>query len=297
MPPQINCQVSNCLVVWNVEYDNLGENFRLTDVYARRLTQDGQVLDPEAIPVSTTVGHQFGPVIGYGAGRYLVAWNDSTGMRNYEGAVWGQILVEQEQNQSNNISKKLSLAAPEQLPGLPGAMWTQETAPVNSYASDGIAFSADNSQAFGTHQRVIFQNGSWQSEYTYEQGYIWASWGDHQNDWACGWTWGDEHFDGATWEYSSCPALSNHIITGMWGTSSGDVWATADTGRLAARDKNQSTHRCMAQEIITDTPFDLEDIWGSNESNIYAVGERGNNPSLHWNSLAAGRQCANGSDA
>jgi|GEM_PF-1728696 len=274
MSPQINCQGAQCLVVWNVEYNGIGENCRLTDVYARRLTQDGRVFDPQAIPISTSEGHQFEPVIGYGAGHYLIAWSDSTGMRTWDGAIWGQILVEQ--NLSNAMavvpshSPPVSQTRPQQRPG-----WTQETAPVLGYASDGLSFNALNSRAFGDKQRLSLQNGTWKSDTT-NGIYNWAAWGDRpDNLWVGGWAGAIQHFNGITWTDMGMFLLNpQHIITGMWGTSSGSIWATADSGLIIKHNNAQALEGGW-QQIATGSPYDLEDIWGSKADDIYAVGERG----------------------
>ena len=282
MPPQINCQGVECLVVWNLEYNGLGANFRLTDVYARRLIQDGHILDAQAIPVSTTIGHQFGPVIGYGAGRYLVAWNDGSWIRNYDGSLWGQILVDQTQPVSASFSTPLHIRASTST-GKQSLTWIQETVPIDDYASDGIAFDAFNSIAFGNNQRLVFQNDSWQS--VIEPGYIWASWADRPDDiWIGGNCALIQHFDGTTWEFPGCVVFSDshQDVTGLWGMSSGRIWAIGQLGHFSKHEFGEPTRTW--QETITGSPYDLEDIWGSSESDVYAVGERGT--IYHYNGIS-----------
>ena len=89
--PKVVCGGGDCLIIWNTDYPNVGTKFRLTDVWGRRISHAGTILDQQAIPIATAFGHQFGPIGAYGGGRYLVVWNESTG-RETVGAIYGQVL-------------------------------------------------------------------------------------------------------------------------------------------------------------------------------------------------------------
>ncbi|NIM96984.1 MAG: hypothetical protein GTO24_02525 [candidate division Zixibacteria bacterium] len=65
---------SNLLVVW--------EDQRIIaqrDIFATRITFDGDILDPIGIPVCTTSGRQIWVNAAWGDGSYLVVWGDSRG--------------------------------------------------------------------------------------------------------------------------------------------------------------------------------------------------------------------------
>jgi hypothetical protein len=50
-----------------------------TDIVGARVDPSGVVPDPSGIPVSTSTGNQYDPVVAYGGGTFLVAWQDGTG--------------------------------------------------------------------------------------------------------------------------------------------------------------------------------------------------------------------------
>lgn len=161
VPVQVNCGGIDCLIVWGMPFEpGTGANFRLTDVYARRVVS-GTVIDQQAIPASTSFGHQFGPVVGYGNGRYLLAWSESTG-RDLVGSVYGQLLAEQQPfsaeiaNQQDPSRPRTQIES-QQTAGISG--WVQENAPVSEYLNSGVAFSAHNAYAFGNMQVVHYDGG------------------------------------------------------------------------------------------------------------------------------------------
>jgi len=58
----------NWFVVW---VDRRNGNW---DIYGARVSQNGEVLDPNGIPISTTQDHEFSPSIIFGTSDYLVCW-------------------------------------------------------------------------------------------------------------------------------------------------------------------------------------------------------------------------------
>jgi len=68
--PAIACDGTNCMVVWE---DSREESW---DIYAARVKGNGQVFDPEGIPVSTSTGYQFSPDIVFDGANYVVVWSD-----------------------------------------------------------------------------------------------------------------------------------------------------------------------------------------------------------------------------
>ena len=268
---KVVCGGSGCLVIWNTDYPNNGQDFRASDVWGRRISPAGAILDQQGIPIATAFGHQFAPIAGYGGGRYLVVWNESTG-REMVGAIYGQILAQQSVSQASSADPKASARA---VPYLGGAGWNAESAPVINYAGTGIAFSADNSYAFGETGMLRNKSGTWKYEPT-NLGYLYGSWASAPDDiWITGWLWGFDHYDGQEWlEFPIwlIPSADNiwGIATGVWGSSPTHLWATGDGGHLF---KYDGVSNWTAQD--SGLPYDLADIWGTSGSNIYAVGERG----------------------
>ncbi|MBE0433266.1 hypothetical protein IBX73_07365 [candidate division WOR-3 bacterium] len=61
----------NYLVVW-YDYDGGTDSA----IYGTRVTPDGVVLDPEAIPISVASGYQFFPAVAFDGRYYVVTWHD-----------------------------------------------------------------------------------------------------------------------------------------------------------------------------------------------------------------------------
>jgi hypothetical protein len=187
-PVQVACDGSSCLVVWDVEHD-VAFNWRLTDVYGRRIAPDGSILDTQGIPISAAGGHQFGPVLGYGDGHYLVAWGD---IRDGEGAVWAQML----ENQVVTRQDPAQGVAPGALPASAGT-WVEETySPYSDEAAPtGLAFAADNAYAFG--RRGYHYNGASWSTVLGPKDTFFGSWASSPDDiWIGMWCRGFYHYDG-----------------------------------------------------------------------------------------------------
>jgi hypothetical protein len=267
--PKVVCGGDGCLVVWNTDYPNVGTKFRLSDVWGRRISQAGEILDQQGIPVATAFGHQFGAIAAYGGGRYLVVWSESTA-RETNGAIYGQVLEQKQVVQSQFGVPKASQV---DVNDLTESVWTAENAPIASYATAGLAFSPSNSWAFGDEYAYHYQNGAWQSETIFPPGHEYAAWTSGPDDiWVTGWCAGFSHYNGHTWMHMGCtPGDGWHSATGVWGDNSANLWATKNGGKLTRYDG--TNHNGVL--LDSGLPFDFSDLWGTSTNNIYAVGERG----------------------
>ncbi|MDI7266687.1 MAG: hypothetical protein QME96_01675, partial [Myxococcota bacterium] len=68
--PSVDCDGTNCLAVW------LDNRDLACDIYGARIDPSGTVLDPSGIPISSAPECQKFPAVRFGAGAYLVAWQD-----------------------------------------------------------------------------------------------------------------------------------------------------------------------------------------------------------------------------
>lgn len=248
--------------------------FRLTDVYARRITPTGELLDPQAIPVATAYGHQFSPALGHDAGAYLAVWNESLSeTRCSSGCIYGQVLVEQ--SPAAAVVPGAS-ATPKRLPAKVLTAWRQEPSPTgeaitriagvdasHAYATSAVSSGSNNPllRFDGTAWSVWHPGGPFRGR----QFGLWAAGADdvHTN----GWCWDVFHYDGQTLSASNC--LAPGVGMALWGAGQVPRFAAGVEGTILEHDG-------MSWFGATSgTSFGLWDVWGSAEDNVLAVGERG----------------------
>lgn len=275
IPVQVNCDGEECLAVWSVENDPQ-VNFRLTDIYARRLSPDGGVLDQAGIPVATAYGHQFAPVIGYGDGRYLVAWGEGVGRESYNNTgVWGQLLEEQTKGSPTSVSDRV----PAQLPRSPNisndsvnSEWVKAVLPfADAYITGGMASSVEYSYAYG---EGIFRytQGTWEKVDNWGKtygGFMYTP----EDAWIGGWCRSTIHYYGQGWSHEGCWTDNDtyDIVTGMWGTGFRNMFASCDSGDIIWYDGFWDWYT-----VNVGVTSDLWDITGFAEDDIYTAGNWGN---------------------
>jgi hypothetical protein len=282
-PVQAACDSDMCVIAAAVEMPG-GISFRLSDVFAVRMTQTGQILDQQAIPVSTSTGHQSEPVIAFGADRYLVAFNETMGQLAYLG-ISAQILQKLPGGspaiQTQSAAPHKAQASSEQ------KKWVQQVIPVANSAEleKVIVFSRNNAYLFSEWGQILKYDGShWQVHFSSGQGKRFGLYASGPNDiWVGGNCRGFVHFNGSYWEDMGCNSLhEGGLVAGVWGTGTGQMWAAANFGEVL---KFVSTYQW--QTIATGTDNNLADVWGTSASNIYAVGERGT--IMHYNGTNWGK--------
>jgi len=68
---------ANYLVVWEDDRNAADGQDHFLNIYGARITPEGTVLEPEAIPISIDVGYQSGAVAAFNGQNYLVVWMSS----------------------------------------------------------------------------------------------------------------------------------------------------------------------------------------------------------------------------
>ncbi|MCJ7736703.1 MAG: hypothetical protein MUQ10_05230, partial [Anaerolineae bacterium] len=204
-PFGIACNGQNCLYTWDVDHEDTF-NWRITDAYARRIDQDGNVMEEQAIPVSAASGHQFGPMVAHGDGRYLVLWDDRRDNGD-RAIIAGQIL----HSVSGYIESPPGAA---KIQADEGA-WIEEylSADVTVAASSGAALSESEAYAFGKGS-YHYVDGAWSAVYPPKPQAYFNVWAIAPDDvWAGGWCRSMFHYDGTSWSM----AVWNTGETSDWG--------------------------------------------------------------------------------
>ncbi len=80
--PAIAFDGSNYLVVWQGNPEGTGDAEETTEIAGTRVTTAGVVLDPAGIAIAQGPGEQSHPAVAFGAGQYLVAWQDARAYSN-----------------------------------------------------------------------------------------------------------------------------------------------------------------------------------------------------------------------
>jgi hypothetical protein len=279
-PVQVNCDGTDCLVAFAVEHEPKAK-FRVVDIYAHQISGDGEIVNQQRIPISTAFGNQFMPVIGYGGGRYLVAYNECPPGRVYETSIYGQMLEEQ-MLAAPTTTKKPPASVPKpatiKVANPAYGTWSQEATQLSEYTTAGWAFSATNAFAFGDD---IYQyNGfAWEPLGIAPEDYgVWATGPDSL--WTAGWCRGFHSYIDGVWGHAGC---FEGIATGIWMPDHHQLWATCNNGEFMKSDYIGVDWWNWTM-ITTTVSADLWDIWGSSAGNIYAIGDQGT--LLHYNGVS-----------
>jgi hypothetical protein len=300
---QVPVQLTVAETEWFVTYmegKDVPANFRLTDVYSFRISADGQIMNQQGIPVSTSFGHQFGPAVGYGDGWYLVAWGD---IFRYSGsAIYGQMLQSQTSGDITSINRLESQPSANsalQVYDSVSSNWVQENTALTSYGTAGLSFNAMDAYAFGVKQLVHYQENEWISEQNIEQDYVYGDWitdtGPSRyasnglaisgvNSYAFGS--GVFHYDGIGWstEFES----DKHY--GGWASGPESVWVGGWCRGIFHYDGISWTHTgCWTSHSTEDI---VTAIWGDGGIPLWATCDRGDvlkyEGSFTWSTMATG---------
>jgi hypothetical protein len=255
VPVQVGFDGTDYLVVWQM--DNFEPDFRNTDVYSRRVSKAGTLLDKLAIPVTTAQGNQFGPVVGFAAGRYLVAWNEDF---RCAGCVIGQVL---------QVSK-----VPYSAPGPPAPApsprgWAVDASPTVNPLYSILAFDSTN-VFVGEHISNLYRyDGSgWMFEAEVNPSRGWDLWGTASHDvWIAAFAGFVLRYNGGSSDIWS--VFSTGQILGIWGTDNSNVLVVGSEGQYGRYGGSSWTVG------VTGSVGDLADVWGTEMTNVYGVGEFG----------------------
>ncbi|HXE74299.1 MAG TPA: hypothetical protein VNN18_01505 [Candidatus Xenobia bacterium] len=262
-PVVVTFDGTDYLVVWQ---EAVPVKFRLTDVFGRRVSVAGGVVDQTAVPVATTYGHQVAPKIAYNADTYLVAWNEgSSGGRCPGGCVYGQTLEAQAVPPGVVVFTQPQNSA--------NATWVSEPSPTGLPIQAVYAVDATTAYAVtegGGAPILRFDGNSWS---------VWISgpFRDHQygvwstgpNDvWTVGWCGDFFHYDGQVLQSSNCQPMT--IGFGVWGSDPTNILAVGTHGAFGRFDGVVPT-----QQSTVGVDVSLWDVWGFAANNVYAVGEKG----------------------
>jgi len=263
-------------VVWHSSTNPA--KFRLADAFGRRVSTAGTLLDEQPIPVSTSYGHQWEPVVGYDNGYYLAAWNESlSGGRSYNGGIYGQILKKEpgESPVSQIEVNPIQRASSSSIRPLRKvqSQWESVPSPISSALLSISGINANNIYISGGDGDMLRYDGNVWSFWSKLSQRMYGLFARSIDDiWAVGWCWTAPHYDGQGWGPANCQGGG---IPDIYQIGFG-VWATEDTnvftvGTLGAFQKYQG----YWSRDTTGTINTLWDIWGTAANNVYAVGEFG----------------------
>jgi len=264
---------TNYFVIWN-EY-NVPADFRLWDVYGRRVSTDGIRLDEQAIPISTSYGHQFSPVVGFSADRYLIAWSEGLSDRRCGvlfsgtagGCIFGQLLEKQ----------PFEAATPTKSdPGTATGTWVAQGSPTGAALHAVWGFDETHVYAVSEedNQRLFrFDGSQWISVAGLTNARKFGVWGLGPNDvWTVGWCMDVVNYDGQNVNSSDC---LDFIGLGIWGTSDTNIITVGIGGVVFRYDGGPGNFRERWTMMSSNVTVDLRDIWGTSNNNVYAVGDFG----------------------
>jgi hypothetical protein len=259
------------LVTWMAETqrEDGGANpdFRLIDAWCRRVTPDGSFVDEVPSPIATSRWHASGPLAGYGAGRYLVAWWDH---RLASPSIWGQMLDAD--------------ATPAPAPSAPGPpdgsppVWTPESSPTTGSLYAMVAFDGERAMTFGdlagTTQGDLVRGLLGWSPGSCEPWTVYDAFAMSPDDvWTSGWAQGVHHLVGTAWSGVGGGSTGpSPIDTGIWGTDDEHLWFSGSGGTVRV---GSGMDGLPYEFQNVGTTADLHDVWGFSWDDIYTVAEFG----------------------
>lgn len=268
-------------ILWHT--DLWPADFRLTDVYGRRVSSGGAVLDQQGIPASTAFGHQFGPRIGFGGGRFLVAWND--GFR-CDDCIWGQILDKGQAAPAASHPGSDDAATDEiDEPAVESAPWSPEPSPTDQALQAIDAVDRDDAYAVGDTPGLFHWDGTGWSTIPYPAptGGYGVSVGAPDEVWITGWCYHVAWFDGEAIHNPSCldwpTSELGHAIERL--PSGALLTVGAPSTSRYYEGPIQSWGGPDWQDLALPHPVDLHDLWQAPDGTVYAVGDFGT--VLEWN--------------
>ena len=254
-------------VAWNTY--NFPADFRAWDIYGARVAQDGAVLDRQGIPIGTSFGHQFNPVIDYFSDKYLLVWTEVLSSGRCA-QLCGQLL----QKQAYNAPSPAPTVAE-----LPVGSWVEQISPTAGLELHAVwGFNKDNVYAVGEGSSLYKFNGDqWASVAAilpFGRGF--GIWGFDADDvWAIGWLGQIGNYDGNDVVLSGVSIFieDRTFESGyaLWGMTPATMIGVGVDGGIIKRTDDGSTF----QIVESHTSVDLSDLWGNADDDIYAVGEYG----------------------
>ena len=280
--PRVMFDGTDYFVVWQV--DNSPADFRIVDAYGRRVSKDGIVLDEQAVPIGTSYGHQFGPVIGFDTDRYLVTWSESLSEgRCLLGCIYGQLLQKQIPPQSTPLpheGSRSSSSSPQGEPNQVDGSWVGEPGPTGSALNAIWGYDDTHVYAVGEEPKLFqFDGVQWTdvAPLTNARKFELLPLGA-TDEWTVGWCWDVVNWDGQNVNFSGCldyPPGAAPIGLGIWGTSDTNIHTVGVEGVYFHYDGGPGNEETNWTELPSGVVVDLHDIWGTSADNVYAVGEFG----------------------
>ncbi len=176
--PRVIFDGTNYFVAWATGV-NQGAKSRIMDVYGARVSTAGVVLDRRPVAIAAATGNQFWPVIGFGGGKFLVAWSDSNNQRCSQagGCVWAQLL-------SASMASSLSVSNTSPV----AAGWTTEVSGSGQPLYAVAGWASDDVYAVGEGGTVVHRSSGVWSSTTISTGRLWGAWATAPRDlWSVGW--------------------------------------------------------------------------------------------------------------
>lgn len=264
------CSDQDCLYTWDVEHDP-EFNSRLTDSYAKRIDQSGNVIDEQPAPIATSALHQWGPMAARNNNdRYLVLWDDRRDTGGARAIIGGQIL--------QRVAQESSSAQITEIMETVATTWTEEILPGSGAATtSGFALSEDVGYAFG-NKNFQYKDGAWSDVYP-PGSKNYKVWAIADEIWSGGTCRSISHFDGTNWSMDCWDYTGDDGVAistyGIWGQRSDQLWASTDHGHILRYNPYHPWIVDGWQYMDTPTKNDLYDLWGSKWYNMLAVGDRG----------------------